>query len=54
MLVMVQSEVGERLAAAPGTEAYGIPSVKLAYRASARVVGRVARCAHPPARVQVD
>ncbi len=41
MLVMVQSEVGERLAAAPGTEAYGIPSVKLAYRASARVVGRV-------------
>jgi len=41
MLVMVQSEVGDRLAAAPGTEAYGIPSVKLAYRATARVVGRV-------------
>ena len=41
MLLMVQREVGQRLAAAPGTEAYGIPSVKVAYWASARVVGRV-------------
>ncbi|MBI2710862.1 MAG: 16S rRNA (adenine(1518)-N(6)/adenine(1519)-N(6))-dimethyltransferase RsmA [Actinobacteria bacterium] len=41
MLVMVQREVGERLAAAPGREAYGIPSVKVAYWATARVVGRV-------------
>ncbi|MCU1354486.1 MAG: Ribosomal small subunit methyltransferase [Acidimicrobiales bacterium] len=41
MLVMVQREVGERLAATVGTSAYGIPSVKLAYRATARVVGRV-------------
>ena len=41
MLVMVQREVGERLAAAPGSKAYGIPSVKVAYRAEAEVVGRV-------------
>ncbi|MDQ6696209.1 MAG: 16S rRNA (adenine(1518)-N(6)/adenine(1519)-N(6))-dimethyltransferase RsmA [Actinomycetota bacterium] len=41
MLVMVQREVGERLAAAPGSGAYGIPSVKVAYWASATVVGRV-------------
>jgi 16S rRNA (adenine1518-N6/adenine1519-N6)-dimethyltransferase len=41
MLVMVQREVGERLAAGPGDSAYGIPSVKVAYWASARVVGRV-------------
>jgi 16S rRNA (adenine1518-N6/adenine1519-N6)-dimethyltransferase len=41
MLVMVQREVGERLAASPGTKAYGIPSVKVAYWAMAEVVGRV-------------
>jgi 16S rRNA (adenine1518-N6/adenine1519-N6)-dimethyltransferase len=41
MLVMVQREVGERLAARPGDRAYGIPSVKVAYRATADVVGRV-------------
>jgi 16S rRNA (adenine1518-N6/adenine1519-N6)-dimethyltransferase len=41
MLVMVQREVGERLAAPPGSRTYGIPSVKLAYRATAEVVGRV-------------
>ncbi|MGH9230554.1 MAG: 16S rRNA (adenine(1518)-N(6)/adenine(1519)-N(6))-dimethyltransferase RsmA [Acidimicrobiales bacterium] len=41
MLVMVQREVGERLAAGPGSKAYGIPSVKVAYRADAQVVGRV-------------
>jgi len=41
MLVMVQREVGERLAAAPGTSAYGIPSLKVAYWATATVVGRV-------------
>ncbi|MGH9114173.1 MAG: 16S rRNA (adenine(1518)-N(6)/adenine(1519)-N(6))-dimethyltransferase RsmA [Acidimicrobiales bacterium] len=41
MLVMVQREVGERLAAAPGVKAYGIPSVKVAYWATAKVVGRV-------------
>jgi 16S rRNA (adenine1518-N6/adenine1519-N6)-dimethyltransferase len=41
MLVMVQREVGERLAAAAGEPGYGIPSVKVAYWATARVVGRV-------------
>ncbi len=41
MLVMVQREVGERLAAAPGSKTYGAVSVKVAYHATARVVGRV-------------
>ncbi len=41
ILVMVQREVGERLAAGPGTKAYGAVSVKVAYFASARVVGIV-------------
>lgn len=40
-LVMVQREVGERLAAGPGTKAYGIPSVLVAYWGQARVVGSV-------------
>jgi 16S rRNA (adenine1518-N6/adenine1519-N6)-dimethyltransferase len=41
MLVMVQREVGERLAAGPGDGAYGAVSVKVAYYASAKVVGTV-------------
>jgi 16S rRNA (adenine1518-N6/adenine1519-N6)-dimethyltransferase len=41
MLVMVQKEVGERLAATAGDEAYGAVSVKVAYWATARVVGKV-------------
>ncbi len=41
MLVMVQREVGERLAAVPGDKAYGAVSVKVAYHATARIVGRV-------------
>jgi len=41
MLVMVQREVGERLAASPGGKAYGAVSVKVAYHATAKVVGRV-------------
>jgi 16S rRNA (adenine1518-N6/adenine1519-N6)-dimethyltransferase len=41
MLVMVQREVGERLAAGPGDEGYGAVSVKVAYWATASVVGRV-------------
>lgn len=41
LLVMVQREVGERLAAAAGQAAYGAVSVKVAYHATARVVGRV-------------
>jgi 16S rRNA (adenine1518-N6/adenine1519-N6)-dimethyltransferase len=41
MLVMVQREVGERLAADVGDPAYGIPSVKVRYWATARLVGKV-------------
>jgi 16S rRNA (adenine1518-N6/adenine1519-N6)-dimethyltransferase len=41
LLVMVQREVGERLAAGPGSAAYGAVSVKIAYYASARVAGIV-------------
>jgi 16S rRNA (adenine1518-N6/adenine1519-N6)-dimethyltransferase len=41
MLVMVQLEVGQRLAASVGDEQYGAVSVKVAYWAEAKVVGRV-------------
>ena len=41
LLVMVQREVGERLAAHAGDEAYGAVSVKVAYWARASMVGRV-------------
>ena len=41
MLVMVQEEVAERLAARPGGGAYGLPSLKVACRARAEVLGRV-------------
>ena len=41
LLVMVQREVGERLAAKAKDEAYGAVSVKVAYWATAAVVGRV-------------
>jgi 16S rRNA (adenine1518-N6/adenine1519-N6)-dimethyltransferase len=41
MLVLVQREVGERLAAGVGDAAYGAVSVKVAYWAEARVVGLV-------------
>jgi len=53
MLVMVQREVGERLAAGPGDDAYGGVSVKVAYWATARVVGRVpATVFHPVPKVE--
>jgi 16S rRNA (adenine1518-N6/adenine1519-N6)-dimethyltransferase len=42
MLVLVQLEVAERLAAGPGTKTYGIPSVKRAWWADASVAGKVA------------
>jgi 16S rRNA (adenine1518-N6/adenine1519-N6)-dimethyltransferase len=42
-VVMVQREVGERLAAAPGSAAYGAPSAKLAAQASARILAPVSR-----------
>jgi 16S rRNA (adenine1518-N6/adenine1519-N6)-dimethyltransferase len=52
MLVMVQLEVGERLAAGPGSKAYGIPSVKVGWWAGARVVGKVPPTVFvPPPRV---
>ena len=41
MLVMVQLEAGERLVAEPGSAAYGIPSVKVAFHARAELVGTV-------------
>jgi 16S rRNA (adenine1518-N6/adenine1519-N6)-dimethyltransferase len=41
LLVMVQREVGERLAAAAGTDAYGAVSVKVAYYAHAELAGVV-------------
>jgi 16S rRNA (adenine1518-N6/adenine1519-N6)-dimethyltransferase len=41
MLVMVQREAADRLAAGPGSKTYGIPSVKVAYWATAEVVARV-------------
>lgn len=41
LLVMVQREVGERLAAGPGDRVYGAVSVKVAYYAEARVLSRV-------------
>ena len=40
-LVMVQREVAERLAAGPGTKAYGYPSVRVAYYGTARLAGVV-------------
>ncbi len=40
-LVMVQREVGERLVARAGDEAYGAVSVRVAYRADASLVRRV-------------
>ncbi len=41
MLVMVQKDVGERFCASPSTEAYGALSVKVAFYATARIVGLV-------------
>lgn len=41
MLVLVQSEVAQRLAAAAGSPEYGIPSVLVARHAVARIVGHV-------------
>jgi 16S rRNA (adenine1518-N6/adenine1519-N6)-dimethyltransferase len=40
-LVMVQSEVADRLVAPPGSRTYGVPSVKLAWYASAERAGAV-------------
>jgi 16S rRNA (adenine1518-N6/adenine1519-N6)-dimethyltransferase len=42
-LVMVQSEVGQRLAAPPGSKIYGSPSVKAAWYGNWRLAGQVSR-----------
>ena len=42
-VVMVQAEVGERLAAPPGSKVYGAPSVKAAWYGPWRVAGTVSR-----------
>lgn len=47
-LVMVQSEVADRLTAGPGSRVYGVPSVKLAWFASARPAGQVPRAVFWP------
>ncbi|MGA8978942.1 MAG: 16S rRNA (adenine(1518)-N(6)/adenine(1519)-N(6))-dimethyltransferase RsmA, partial [Pedococcus sp.] len=43
VLVMVQLEVAERLAATPGSKAYGVPSVKAGWYAAVRLAGTVPR-----------
>jgi len=48
-LVMVQSEVADRLAAQPGSKVYGIPSVKAAWFADVRRAGAVGRNVFWPA-----
>jgi 16S rRNA (adenine1518-N6/adenine1519-N6)-dimethyltransferase len=48
-LVMVQSEVADRLAAGPGSKVYGVPSVKAAWYADVRRAGAVGRTVFWPA-----
>lgn len=43
VLVMVQLEVAERLAAAPGSKTYGVPSVKAAWYGDVSLAGTVSR-----------
>ncbi len=47
-LVMVQAEVADRLAAAPGSRTYGVPSVKAAWYADVRRAGPVPRAVFWP------
>ena len=48
ILVMVQAEVADRIAAPPGSRTYGIPSAKVAWYGSARRAGNVGRAAFWP------
>ena len=48
LTVMTQREVGERLAASPGSKAYGQASVMVRYFADAKVAGPVSRRAFYP------
>lgn len=43
VLVMVQTEVAERLAAEPGSRTYGVPSVKAAWYGQARMGSKISR-----------
>ena len=43
VLVMVQSEVADRLVAPPGSKTYGVPSAKAAWYGTARRAGSVSR-----------
>jgi len=43
VVVMVQAEVADRLAAPPGSRTYGIPSAKVAWYASARRTSTISR-----------
>jgi 16S rRNA (adenine1518-N6/adenine1519-N6)-dimethyltransferase len=49
VLVMVQAEVADRLAAPPGSRVYGVPSVKAAWYAEVRRAGAVGRTVFWPA-----
>ncbi|HEX6198073.1 MAG TPA: 16S rRNA (adenine(1518)-N(6)/adenine(1519)-N(6))-dimethyltransferase RsmA [Jiangellaceae bacterium] len=49
VLVMVQKEVADRLAAPPGSRTYGVPSVKAAWYADVRPAGLVSRTVFWPA-----
>lgn len=48
VLVMVQLEVADRLAAGPGSRVYGVPSVKAAYYGAVRKAGTVGRAVFWP------
>lgn len=48
-LVMVQDEVADRLAAAPGSKIYGVPSVKAAWYADMRKAGIIGKNVFWPA-----
>lgn len=49
VLVMVQLEVAERLAAKPGTKIYGVPSVKAAFYGDVRQAGNIGKNVFWPA-----
>jgi 16S rRNA (adenine1518-N6/adenine1519-N6)-dimethyltransferase len=49
VLVMVQKEVADRLAARPGSRTYGVPSVKAAWYGQVRPAGSVSRTVFWPA-----
>jgi 16S rRNA (adenine1518-N6/adenine1519-N6)-dimethyltransferase len=48
VLVMVQAEVAERLAAGPGSKIYGVPSIKAAWYGEVSRAGHVGRAVFWP------